>query len=586
MKTLRNPFSLCVLVLFATLAGCGGGSGGSGGTGSISGRVSDLVALPAAGRAAGDAIRISVEGTTLSATTNPDGTFTISGVPPGLRTIIARTTTHAAAFCARVSPGGNTEVGEIALRESGQISGLVTSMENHRPISDARVTVTELIYTNTADVAPHPVRATKTNGSGSYTVDGLPAGEYLVSVDKEGFETESLMTYVSAFSTTPGDIQLHAADPAANGVMAGTAYLISEEGQKSPVAGVLVRVTPREYPDPIQPLPGEAIGSNGASVDMYPASGRSHSFRERYTFTDETGAYSLDGIPAGDYLAVAVRPGLEVDQKPVTITASGTTTIDFELQLRRPRVGTIEGRVVNAENGEPVANAHVSLLHGPVPMPIAFPDGTTTGGYSSPGSVGGGGGSPGNIGGGSGGIYIVPDEFDFYATTDAQGQFRMRAPAGEVLVDVYAEGYLSAEQTVQVPLRGLVTVEFRLTKRVTREVTLSGRVVAASSNGTATPVANATVYASPISDHYRIMGGVAGAESAVVTGGSRMHPSIVYQADTDSEGRFSLKLQTGVYYLYASKENLFSEPTRLEVANDVTHEFVMKEYTVTSPPNR
>ena len=586
MKTLRIPYSVCALVLFAALAGCGGGSGGSGSAGSISGRVSDLVALPAAGRAAGDAIRISVEGTTLTATTNPDGTFTINGVPAGLRTIVARTTTHAAAFCARVSPGGNTEVGEIALRESGQISGLVTSMENHRPIPDARVTVTELIYSNTADIAPHPIRAAKTNGSGSYTVEGLPAGEYLVSVDIEGFESESLMTYVSPFSTTPGDIQLHAADPTAKGVMTGTAYLIADDGQKSPVAGVLVRLAPRDYPDPVQPLPGEAIGSNGAPVDVYPSSGRSHSYRERYTFTDETGAYSLDGIPAGDYLAVAVRPGLEVDQKPVTITASGTTTVDFELQLRRPRVGTIEGRVVSSENGAPVANAHVSLLHGPVPMPGEYPDGTVGGGYSPPGSVVGGAGSPPSGGGGSGGIYIVPDEFDFYARTDAEGRFRMRAPAGEVLVDVYAEGFLPAEQMVQVPLRGTTSVEFRLTKHVTREVTLSGRVVLASSNATPAPVVGATVYASPISDHYHIMGGVSGAESAIVTGGSRMHPYVDYKADTDSDGRFSLKLPTGVYYLYASKENLYSEPTRLEVANDVTHEFVMKEYTVTNPPNR
>src|SRR5687768_120006 len=499
MKSLRNPLSVCVLVLFAALAGCGGGSGGSGGAGSISGRVSDLVALPAAGRAAGDAIRISVEGTNLSATTNPDGTFTISGVPPGLQTVVARTTTHAAAFCARVDPGGNTEVGEIALRESGQISGLVTSVENHRPIPDARVTVTELIYTNTADIAPHPVRATKTNSSGSYTVDGLPSGEYLISVSKTGFETESLMTYVSAFSTTPGDIQIHVADAGAKGVMSGTAYLISDDGQKSPLAGVLVRLAPRDYPDPVQPLPGEAVGSNGAPIDLYPASGRSHTYRERYTFTDETGAYSLDGISAGDYLAVAVRHGLEVDQKPVTITASGATTVDFELQLRRPRVGTIEGRVVNSENGQPVANAHISLLHGPMPMPIEYPDSGTGGGYSPPGS--GGGGSPGNVGGGSGGIYIVPDEFDFYATTDADGRFRMRAPAGEVLVDVYAEGYLPAEQTVQVPLRGTATVEFRLTKQVTREVTLSGLVVTATANGAAAPVAGATVYASPISDH-------------------------------------------------------------------------------------
>ena len=580
MKALRIPQFFLAVLISAAVSGCGGGSGSGGGTGSISGRISELVALPAAGRAADDAARISVEGTTLSVTTAADGSFSIQGVPPGLHTIIARTPTHAAAISARVSAGKETKIGEVALREAGQISGLVTSAETGAPIASARVTVTELIYENTSATSPHPVRITRTTGSGSYTIESIPAGEYLVTVDKEGFDSESLYSYVMPFSTTAGDLRLHAADASAKGVLRGTAYAVDEDGSKSPVAGVLVRVVSRGSTEPpmppFQPLPGEAIGAGGAAFDLYPSAGRSHSYRELYTYSDENGAYILDGIPAGEYIAAAVRPGLVPEEKNVTISATAPAEVDFLLQIHRPRIGTIEGRVVNADSGEPIANAQVSLLPGPMPMPPVYADPAAGTGYVGPGAVGGGG-SPGSIGGGSGGIYIVPDEYDFYTVTDAQGRFRMRAPAGEVLVDVWAEGYLPGQQTVSVPLNGSVAAEFKLAKHVTREVTLSGRVLASGS-----PVAGATVYASPISDHYHIMG--RGAESGVVKGGSRMHPYVVYQADTDSDGSFALKLQSGAYYVYATKDNLISDPVRMDILDDMNREFLMKETDFPPPP--
>jgi hypothetical protein len=580
----RIPHIVLVLAI-VTLAGCGGGSSGSGGGGTITGRISDFTALAAPNRAAGDPIRISIEGTNLNTTANPDGTFTIGGVPGGLHTIIARTTTHAAAFCARVRPGGETQVGEIPLRESGQVSGLVTSAENHAPIPAARITVTELIYTNTADVAPHPVRVTRTNASGSYTVGGLPAGEYLISVDKDGFESESLVTWVSPFSTTPGDIRLHAADPAARGIMAGTAYVVDEDGTKAPVAGVLIRIAPRNLPDPpVMPLPGEATGANGAAMDLWGAAGRAHSFRDRYTHTDDSGAYSLDGIPAGDYVAVAVRPGLEPDHKPVTISGSQTTTVDFELRVHRPRIGTVEGRVVSAEDGSPIANAGVSLLHGPMPMPPGAEPGGG-GGYSPPGSVGGGTSPNPGTGGGSGGIFILPDEYDFYATTDSNGRFRMRAPAREIVLDVWAEGYLPGQQSVSVPLGGTVTTEIKLRKLVTREVTLSGHVVAVTADGVRRPVPEATVFAAPMWDYPHLMAG-SGSSTGAVSGGESSRPSMVYTATTDREGRYELKLQSGVYHLSASKDNYISEPLRLEIVEDTTQNFAVKEYPSPPPPER
>src|SRR5207302_353773 len=127
---------------------------------------------------------------------------------------------------------------------------------------------------------------------------------------------------ISSGTTSPGDVKLSPAPPTEKGSLSGTASLVLDNGETSPLAGVLIRVTTNDDPGLMQPLPAKANMAGGAAFDFFTRPGVPPNYRELYAFTDDAGAYSIDGIPAGTYTAVAVRPGLESDRKQVTI--SGT----------------------------------------------------------------------------------------------------------------------------------------------------------------------------------------------------------------------------------------------------------------------
>ena len=119
------------------------------------------------------------------------------------------------------------------------------------------------------------------------------------------------------------------------GSLSGTVDLVTDGGDKEPLSGVLVRLTNNTDPQPMRPLPDKAVTAAGAQIDLRTSPGIAPPFpRDYYAFSDESGAFLIDGVPAGPYTAVAVRPGLEPDSKQVTIAASGTTKVDFNRPSR------------------------------------------------------------------------------------------------------------------------------------------------------------------------------------------------------------------------------------------------------------
>ncbi|MCX6376446.1 MAG: carboxypeptidase regulatory-like domain-containing protein, partial [Armatimonadetes bacterium] len=427
----------CLIVL---LVGCGGGGGKgpslSGGFGKIIGTVTDSASVDTT-RAPRSPITIEVDGTDISAEAGSDGRFALNRVPVGMHTLIARTEGRACALVVNVESDQETDVGEVVLEDAGQISGLVTSADTHKLISGALVTVAELVFT-AEDEMPHPVRGCHTNASGSYTVSALPVGDYLVTISKAGYQECSLELTVEAGATTPGDAALAPDVAAETGTLSGTVYLRADSGDPTPLAGVLVRVTPKDEPVEIQPLPDDAIDEDGEVVDLYPddddvppppplKSGDStmpeRFSDEYYAFSDENGKYTIDGIPAGEYTAMAVRPGLQPDRQPVTITVNATTTQDFILALNTPRFGVIEGTVTDTVTKAPIAGASVRAIIGRGPLLADR--------------------SPGNRGeAGEGGV-ISPDPGHciMFAITDENGHYGLKVPAVARGVVVRAVGY-------------------------------------------------------------------------------------------------------------------------------------------------
>jgi len=554
----------CLIVL---LVGCGGGGGKgpslSGGFGKIVGTVTDSPAAELT-RAPASPITVEVDGTDISAQAGSDGRFALNRVPVGMHTLIARTEGRACALVVNVESDQETDVGEIVLEDAGQISGLVTSAETHKPISGALVTVAELVFT-TEDEMPHPVRVCRTNASGSYTVSALPVGDYLVTISKAGYQECSLELSVEAGATTPGDAALAPDVAAEAGTLSGTVYLRMDSGEPHPLAGVLVRVTPKNEPIEIQPLPDGAVDEDGDVVDLYPGdndvppspppplkSGDStmpvRFSDEYYAFSDENGQYSIDGIPAGEYIAMAVRPGLQPDRQPVIITADAVTTQDFILTLIPPRFGIIEGTVTDAVTKSPIAGAAVRAIIGPRPLPADR--------------------SPGNRGeAGEGGV-ISPDPGHcvMFAITDEKGHYRLKVPAVARRVVVRAVGYQPKRVEITLVPGQTLVVDVEVTPAsAVQTYTLSGKVtIQMTPDGPVRPAAGATVTAVP--------------NDSPLT--------VVFSATTDEDGNYSLGLMLGEgsYSVVASKGVLRSDEVDLDISEDTVRDFLIKPEEPVEPP--
>ncbi len=546
--------AVCVLVA-ALVAGCGGGGGSklSGAYGTITGSVSELP-LSQGIRAPSSPIVLTVDGTNLSTQAGSDGSFILEHVPVGMHTLVAHTNSRACAVVVSVEEGRETSVGEMVLTEAGQISGLVTDASTHAPIAYAVVAVTEMVY-NTDGQMPHPVRVCHTDANGSYMVSALPAGEYLVTISKDGYVTCSLDLTVTAGATTPGDAALQAGAPAGTGTLTGTAYLQTDSGEPQPVPGVLVRLVPSGHPVDVDPLPDWAIGGDGNPVDLYPDDGVAPPpvpfskldgppmppYFDYYTYTDENGAYKMTDLPAGQYTAVAVRPGLQIEQQTVTIAANQTTTLNFTMHLVVITYGAIEGTVTDVVTHSPIQGAYVRAVYGIEPMPLSRQD--------------------------SGGAVVVPDPSIcvMYTRTDEKGHYALKVPERVNSVLFAAQGYEIKTEEVQVVPNGSVTLDAALTPLAgQQEFTLSGRVmIKQSADGEAVPCAGATVLALPAGP--QPMDGL----NPVIW------PPVNFSTTSNDNGDYSIVLPAGEYIILATKNDRQSEPVTIQLNENKTQNILI-----------
>ena len=418
--------STLVVWMAVLLGGCGGGGGGanlSEGSGTITGAVQE--SSDRAVRASGDDITVSIDGTDISTLADADGSFVLANVPPGLYTVVAQTRTRARAMVVSVEANRETHMGEIILAEAGQISGLVTSATTHQPIPGALVIVMEQVSDGDAltEDMPRPVRVRRTDALGSYTISGIPAGDYVVTISKPGYESVSLRRTVTAGSTTTGDAALKPIPSGETGSVEGTAYFKTDGGELIPLAGVFVQLisADRILADvaPMPPLSGDE-----PPPIPFP--------RQYYAFTGEDGTYRIDGVLPGDYTAVAIRRGFEIDHHPVTIVANDVSTVDFTMILYTPKLGIIEGTVTNSVTGNPIAGARVCAVWDAVSV--------------------------------SEGAIIMPADSvtRICCITDERGRYKLIVPSLVTAIHARASGFESKKVEVTVNPGSTITVDIEL----------------------------------------------------------------------------------------------------------------------------
>jgi len=208
--------------------------------------------------------------------------------------------------------------------EMGSISGRVTDEATGIGLPMAHV----LVYDST-----HLAGHAWTDTAGLYLVQDLRAGQYIVAVQKDGYEDEVYpeSVIVNEGQNTPNiDFALTAL--IRNGSISGR---VIDQNTSLPIIGAHLLAT---------------------GVDMY-------CFGEAWS--DSNGHYIIEDLCAGLWRMQASKPGYYTELYPESVTVvEGQTTsgIDFALIPSGPtEFGSISGRVTDQETGLPIIMAQITI---------------------------------------------------------------------------------------------------------------------------------------------------------------------------------------------------------------------------------
>lgn len=364
-----------LLVSVVLLAGCGGHGGGQP-TGSVTGRVTD-----AAGLDPGTLV-VSVQGTDITGSVNPDGTFAINGVPAGDQTVTVTSPdgSYAAHIGVTVPDGGTISAGEFRLLHAGQIAGLVTTQTEDGgllPVPGAVVIAVpqdEPIILDPGqnegggdgtEPSEPPLfqLITHTDEFGSYVLRGVPPGQYEVSVHHPDFQPASQMVFVEAGHTSVADFTLvHEGQPDLGLVVGTVRERLADGAAGRPLADVAIVA-----------WPAELFMGNEQLLQDWPPLPPDGSL-PNVVFTDELGHYSMR-LPAGQYVLVAKKPDYEPAHQMVTIVAGEHTVADFLLTPIPPPPIQVVATTDKAEyaQGEPVHMVLEATNISQEPITLHFP---------------------------------------------------------------------------------------------------------------------------------------------------------------------------------------------------------------------
>ena len=251
----------------------------------------------------------------------------------------------------RLQSGESKWLNDISLPYGGSISGSVFESDGTTPVASVTVVVESWNMTGGDDM----VRVTgTTDATGSYTVSGIPLNSYMVSALSAGFSVEyyaaggSVIDLMAAEEVivSPGAVNVtginFALDP--GGTISGNVY----NSNQQPLEGSKVLAIPG-MPEEAQP---QVIGGEEGGLFESPFT----------TVTDASGAYTIIGLPFGDY-NVRAQGGANpqyvsewyddqlLEENATTITvaaeASEITGIDFSLAVG----GSITG-IVTPDGGD------------------------------------------------------------------------------------------------------------------------------------------------------------------------------------------------------------------------------------------
>lgn len=336
----------------------------------------------------------------ISAQTGDDGTFQLTGLSAGRVTLHARAQAHCDGQSGADVPGPELVV---ELGRGGTVRGRATD-EQGRPRSGMRVMLQRGML---------PTGMVSTDGSGEFVIEHVTPGSYNCML----MGGESLMPEMKSATVREGE---------------ETVVDFTKEAPTG--ARVSGRVTQGG-----EPLAGATVVLTGGGQ-----------FQAEVTGDD--GAYAFEGVKPGEYTVMVQRGmmGGGSDSRKLTVAdETDLPNVDIAVSVLK-----VEGRVVDAETGEPVRTAHVVLVA------------SNSGGATS--------------------LDQVMSEQKGQSFTDGEGRFAMEGvPVGSFTLRVSASGYPLTH------VEGVAAGGAPLTVRLSAGTTIRIRLVDADGQ----PVAQGNVFA-------------------------------------------------------------------------------------------
>jgi 5-hydroxyisourate hydrolase-like protein (transthyretin family) len=235
-----------------------------------------------------------------------------------------------------VALGATASGRDFDLDAGGSISGTVRNAATSAPLNNVQI----YVYRHVGDGYSNYITSDYTNSSGTYTIGGLPAGDYFLATDSNEPEFQNqIFTGINCPHNCDSEIADAHGTPVtviAGATASGRDFALRPVSGR--VAGIITNAATKAPADDVY-------------VYLYGVYGTEYSY-VAYGHSDASGAYEIDNVPPGTYFAVSNSYGQYLDEihdnflclttcdygvaavlvgAPITVT-TGTVSVNFALQ--------------------------------------------------------------------------------------------------------------------------------------------------------------------------------------------------------------------------------------------------------------